>query len=148
MQYAKTFPRSYEKHSSLQQIPVEIRLNVLNILVHFHSFCFVGFFLGGGIDFMQVSAEILYSTSPFHQPNIFTPQRMEKSASYAESHVCKRRQSSWPQVTLQSQQSTGEVQRHLKTSENRRAVQDTTRKKQKKSLRSNALFHTAAREVL
>lgn len=123
IRYVKIFPRSYEKHFSLQQIPVEICLNVLNILVvHLHSFCFcfglgLGLFgfwgQGGGrgregeADFMRVSAKILYWTSSFHQANIFTPQRMEKSASYVESHVCKRRQNAWPQVTLQPQQSTG-----------------------------------------
>lgn len=73
---------------------------------------------------------------------------MEKSASSAESHVCERRQKyNLAMGHTAAPASTGEVQRHLKNFRNRRAVQDTARKKQK-SLRSNALFHTAARKVL
>lgn len=115
-----------------------------------HTFCPSPLLLGfawlvgwgpRGADFMGVSGNFVL-TSPSHQANIFTPQRMAKSASYAESHFCKRRQSSWPRITLQSQQSTGEVQRHLETSENRRAVQDIARKKQNSHLGSNTFFST------
>lgn len=102
-------------------------------------------FWEGKKDSRQVSTEILHWTFPFHQANTFTQQ---KSLSCAESQVWKRRQNAWPQITLQPQQRTGEVQSYLKTSANRRAVRDTARKKQK-SLGSNDLFyHAAAREVL
>lgn len=104
-------PRSYETHFSLQQNPAEIHTNVLNTLGHIHAFWVLLDQLVGqirGADFMRVSGNSVL-TSPFLQTNIFTPQRMAKFASYAQSHFCKRKQSSWPQVTMQSQQSTGEV---------------------------------------
>jgi len=106
-----------------------------------------GFFWRSG----QISCESLQKFCIEHPPftrQIYSHHKEWKSLLIMQSHVCKKRQTAWPQLMLQPQQITGRVQRHLKALANRRAVQDTARKKQEKSLGSNVLFDTAAREVL
>lgn len=153
--YVKIFPRSYEKHFSLQQIPVEIYLNVLNILlVHLHSFCFcfglgLGFLGGGG----QISCKPLQKFCIEHPP--FTRQIYSHHKEWKSLLVMQRgmstREDKMPGHRLHYSPSKAQVKSRgtgLKISENRRAVQDTTMKKEKESLGGDALFHTAAGEAL
>lgn len=123
------FPRRLQEELSLQQkfFPVEIRLNFLTSLF---SISIPGLFWGSlGIN-GWISCKSLQKLYIEHSPFSRQVDSSHLLITFRVPHLDEERPSSWPKVTLQSQHSAGEVQRHTKSSENRRAVLDTSGKKQ------------------